>query len=1098
MSENHPICFRSLLSSLLIALLAGAGPVGAEKLRLVFSSDSTAEEINSNIYPIVVGSDSIFCGGIRLERESDYQINYRNGRINVNNNLSCDSLVIIVYRIPDWLAQSSGNSVPLTGGYLRLPVETEPDSTVRRPGGGKINLSGNKSFSFNVGRSGDGVFSQGLNIDFDAEPSPGLKIRGAISDRIGGENRTTASGETILISELDKYYFEIEGRLISARGGDISSLSNQYVPVKRIKGIYSAYCDSRVKIEGDLGRPAGRFRTQKIQGIDDRQGPYQLLGEDGLSTAVTAGSETVYLDGQKLKGSRGGDYEIDYYTGQLTFLPGILITSRSRIEVDFETTQSYYEQLIYDGNASINFIPDRLIFILGARRETDNKDKLQIGSLSSSDIDLLQDAGDSSTLAQKSGVTAMDSGSYVAEVDTAGTEYYRYVGAGNGDYEVSFSQESDSSGSYNYLGDGIYEYVGASRGDYNPVVHIPLPQRTDMFFAATQALLSPGFNMELAYQLNIRDKNLMSDKDDSDNDRSQFQGAFNINRGAYRAKTSARYRREGFDPANRIYLADYSRSWALPDDYPAGDEIIIKSSHRFLTESQNLNLGGGYIDYSDNLEGYRIAIDGSAYQKKAISPALNLQYSRSQKKNDNTLDGQFVKFCPALTVRPIGAISWEVAYDYENLENHYDSLPDDESYRTYLTTLHYRNSYLTLSRRTDRSTMEEEIDGPRLDRLDVKLEESYKHWTVSLGGTWLEQKRLDSDRDDLSELLLQGHLQYSSRGGWLNISAVYLQNREETRASAFRYYAVDPGTGDYRYEEGQYLLDPDGDYIRLREETGEYRSVSTGEKSHVITFYPGRISLPRTWKNILSQITLNLRTEVREEMTGDAKRKWNWLIPWVSDSDKEFASRTRAEQYQMRLFPAHNFYLVTFEYNHSFSEEEDASDLYRSKKEYRLEYKYQFIPSLRLRLEALRALDAERGSGLSTLEMVSDFYTTGLIYNEGAMQLEPSFTYNRFKDAYSSGRGRGISFELSGIYRATRRGEIRYNITLRSLKEQEPFSQPEYLVTEGRRFGRSILLNLNTSYDLGASLRLNLNVTDRIFENRAPEFVGRGELVASF
>jgi len=66
------------------------------------------------------------------------------------------------------------------------------------------------------------------------------------------------------------------------------------------------------------------------------QGPYRLNGiNNERAIRIIAGSEKIYLDGVQLKRGENNDYIIDYSNAEITFTPRRIITSVSRISVDF-------------------------------------------------------------------------------------------------------------------------------------------------------------------------------------------------------------------------------------------------------------------------------------------------------------------------------------------------------------------------------------------------------------------------------------------------------------------------------------------------------------------------------------------------------------------------------------------------------------------------------------------------------------------------------------------------------------------------------------------------------------------------------------------
>src|SRR5262245_58641601 len=93
----------------------------------------------------------------------------------------------------------------------------------------------------------------------------------------------------------------------------------------------------------------GEKQSLEFRGTDGSQGPYELqahaLGSD--VNGIVAGSETVWLDGARLKRGAEDDYVMDYGAGTITFTVRHPITGASRIAVDFEAATSRYRRSLY-------------------------------------------------------------------------------------------------------------------------------------------------------------------------------------------------------------------------------------------------------------------------------------------------------------------------------------------------------------------------------------------------------------------------------------------------------------------------------------------------------------------------------------------------------------------------------------------------------------------------------------------------------------------------------------------------------------------------------------------------------------------------------
>ena len=379
--------------------------------------------------------------------------------------------------------------------------------------------SGSISRGFEVGSNRDLGLTSGFNLQFSGDVAKDVNITGALTE---DQTPIQPEGTTQTLNEIDKVFIRIKAtdHFTSTLGDfdldmnspkDPALLYQSPAPLgvstgppdafrafgqstldvisRKLIGAEATVRTNDVSATVAGAAPRGEFTTNTIQGQEAFQGPYQLTGKNGTSAIlIVAGTEHVYVDGVlQVRGERN-DYIIDYALAQITFQPRRLITSDSRITVDFEYSDQQYNRSFFAANAKGQLFNGAFQISTTFLREGDNQDAPLDLSLSDSDRATLAHAGADPTKASKSGVayagrnaSGNAQGSYVlADTVVNGTRtiYYRYapLDTVNALYNVTFGYAGTGKGDYTRLAIGQFQFVGQGLGDYDTLVFLPLPQ----------------------------------------------------------------------------------------------------------------------------------------------------------------------------------------------------------------------------------------------------------------------------------------------------------------------------------------------------------------------------------------------------------------------------------------------------------------------------------------------------------------------------------------------------------------------------------------------------------------------------------------------
>jgi len=516
--------------------------------------------------------------------------------------------------------------------------------------------SGSISRGFQVGSNRDLGLTSGFNLQFSGDVAKDVNITGALTEE---QTPIQPEGTTQTLNEIDNIFIRIKaGEHFTSTLGDfnldlnsptdpsrISDHSSQVtlpVPVatpqdqmfkafsqstfdvisRKLVGAEAtaAFDQGSVTIAG--GAPRGEFTTNTIQGQEAYQGPYTLVGKNGEpAILIVAGTEHVYVDGVlQMRGERN-DYIIDYALDQIVFQPRRLITSDSRITVDFEYSNQQYNRSLFAANLKGQLLDGALQISTSYLREGDNQDAPLDLSLSDSDQRILANAGADPSKATKSSVSFVGvnasghaQGSY-ARADTAigGTTiiFYRYapLDSVNALYNISFGYAGTGKGAYTRLAIGQYQYAGFALGDYDTLAYLPLPQLHQVTTVSSSLRLTKNIGLMGEFALSSLDPNRFAPIASINGNAYRFGALFADTvpiLGATEFRATERNLSAQFTPIDRIQSAEFERQYG--NDVPSAtsySSILPITGERnreadiTVQPASPVVLGGGYGDLEE-------------------------------------------------------------------------------------------------------------------------------------------------------------------------------------------------------------------------------------------------------------------------------------------------------------------------------------------------------------------------------------------------------------------------------------------------------------------------------------------------------------------
>lgn len=569
--------------------------------------------------PIVPQSESIRIRE-RLLVKAEYFINYSTGIFTLSDTLSYsirDTLIVSYQRL----------KIGLQREYKRRTLITEYDSdlgdtisTVQNESnpfsassifGSDIQRSGMIARGFRVGTNNDLSLQSGLRLQLSGHLTDDIEVVAALTDE---NTPIQPEGNTERLEELDKVFIQIKHPIATGTFGDydLNKRHGEFGIINRkLQGLMGEFQYDNYGGFVAIASSRGKFTSNTLQGSDGVQGPYRLFGKNNeKNIIIIAGSEKVFLDGEEMKRGENNDYVIDYSNASITFTVNRLITSASRIRIDFEYSDRFFERTLFGAGANASFFDNKLSISFQYLNEGDNKDAPIDFSLSDQDKLILQAAGDERNMAVRSGVTIAqpDSngiiyGQYEKKdtlIDNEDFVYYTYnPGAPTALYNVSYTYVGEGQGNYKRVNIGQFAFTGIGNGDYLPVVYLPMPESRSFANLLISTTPYENISFKLEFAASTFDQNQLSDNDDNDNTGMAGNILFtlkpisfsigSIDLGKIGFSYKERYTEKEFTALDRFNAVEFERDYNTGSSNNNLDESLREMSLSYLP-NKNIRL----------------------------------------------------------------------------------------------------------------------------------------------------------------------------------------------------------------------------------------------------------------------------------------------------------------------------------------------------------------------------------------------------------------------------------------------------------------------------------------------------------------------------
>jgi hypothetical protein len=610
-------------------------------------------------------SIQIWIDSTPLARNLDFILLAGNQSLKFNKKYMGKSALIKYHLISPYLFQTQTNNRLIRVGNASLSSTTGLAEQGNQAT--DVQSAGILSRGISFGNSQDLVLNSNLNLRLSGKISDKISIEGAITDQ---EFPFQPEGTTSTLQDFDRIYLKFylpKSEIILGDHPFVNPAQFAFIKYnKKNRGLQWKFNSKGEKAthtaEVDAALARGRFARNEIAGQEGLQGPYRLSGtRNEQFIIIISGTENVYLDGKKMERGLQGDYTIDYNLGEVTFTPKNLISTFSRIVVEFQYSDRFYARTI--GNASYMYQTKRLSTYIGIYSENDVKNQPIQQSLDLFDStkmlnarEILAQAGDNFQSAGLNGARLQDefnlnSPNYI-KLDSAGNTYYLYVSTPDNNsqfYNLVFSYLGPSRGNYIVDGTGangkVYRYVapinGIPTGDYEPIVQVVAPNAIQMTEVGISYKIRPRTQISTQISGSRQDLNTFSSLDDADN--LGWAGKMTLNHQqlstdsnwTWAHSLTTDYSSKDFKTVERFRDIEFSRDWnrTLNNETQTLTQVYSAAYKSELKYKENFILRPKLAHYSVNNESINDAALAAELKVKNFYLQPSLQWNQNQKAN---------------------------------------------------------------------------------------------------------------------------------------------------------------------------------------------------------------------------------------------------------------------------------------------------------------------------------------------------------------------------------------------------------------------------------------------------------------------------------
>ena len=729
------------------------------------------------------------------------------------------------------------------------------------------------------GNNQNAVTNSALDLEISGKLSKDVTLRANIFDT---NIPLQENGYSQNITDFDRIFIEMFSDNWRVKAGDISLQNNKsyfLTFTKQVAGLeLEASINDNLKVAASGAVVRGKFSTYTFTSAEGNQGPYKVFGANNeAAILIIEDSESVYVNGLKIKRGENEDYTINYNLGEITFNTTFPITNDMRIWIEFQYSDRNYSRFItYE---EVAYKSDKFNIAGYFYSENDAKNQPLQQSLSVEQKQILANAGNN-TDAMISESAFLDSYSenkiLYKKVINGSVETFEYTTEESDNlYNVTFTNVGANNGDYvidkSIAIGNIFLYVGINQGNYQPIINLIAPTKSQIFVVQSDYKPNKKTQINAEVALSNNDANLFSSIDNNQNKavaaKVGWQQILIDKKWQLKSDINHEFVQQNFNSEQGWEPVEFNRDWNI---------LTNNATKNYFQTTLNLeNKKEDYVLYRFNNLNYTDVFNGTKHdlQSKLNFNKTTFFLNSSLLKNTSTLeDNSFfrakAKAEQSFKKNWIGAfVNFETNSRKDiNTQNFINTSHRFKEYETYIgigdsTKIFAKLGFNYRNNDSIKSNEFAEINNRKTFYINSKLIKN-KNTNLSVFANYRITENSFSD----DEKALNSRIVFSQKlfNDFINLNTVYETSSGNVARQEYVYVKTEPGLGFYTwidynndgiqdFNEFEIALFQDqANYLRLPKPNISYIATQRAKLQQNITLNPKNWSSKTGYKKIFS------------------------------------------------------------------------------------------------------------------------------------------------------------------------------------------------------------------------------------------------------